>query len=148
MENFSSHQTAEDPLCPPWDSLQHCLRQWSTVCFQTVCQVCTVIRLCLKTSSPRYPQGNDEDERAVRTVKSLLKKADDPFLALLAYQSTPLQNGYSPAELLMGQQLRNTVPVTPELLQPKVPDNSSLASKEKATRDKQKRNFDKRHKAQ
>ena len=59
----------------------------------------------------------------------------------------PLQNGYSPAELLMGRQLCTTVLVSPELLQPKVPNYSSLASKEKATRDKQKRNFDKRHKA-
>ena len=53
----------------------------------------------------------------------------------------------SPAELLMGWELRTTVPVSPELLQPKVPEYSSFASKKKATGDKQKRNFDKRHKA-
>ena len=40
-EFHRSHQTAEDPLCLPWDSLQCCLRHWSTVCFQTVCQVRT-----------------------------------------------------------------------------------------------------------
>ena len=65
------------------------------------------------TSSPRYPQSNGEAERAVRTIKALLKKADDPLLALLAYRSTPLKNGYSPAELLMCRRLCTTVPVVP-----------------------------------
>ena len=53
------------------------------------------------TSSSRYPQSIGEAERAVRTIKALLKKADDPLLTLLAYRSTPLKDGYSPAELLM-----------------------------------------------
>ena len=58
------------------------------------------------TSSPKYPQANSAAERAVRTVKGLLNKSDDPYIAMLVYRSIPLENGYSPAELLMGRQLR------------------------------------------
>ena len=44
------------------------------------------------TSSPRCPQGNGFVERAVRTVKSLLTKSNDPYVALMSYRSTPLEN--------------------------------------------------------
>ena len=63
------------------------------------------------TSSPNYPQANGEAEQGIQTVKALLNKNDDPHLALLAYRSTPLANGYSPAENLMGCKLRTTVPI-------------------------------------
>ncbi|XP_037568027.1 uncharacterized protein LOC119448889 [Dermacentor silvarum] len=38
------------------------------------------------TSSPRFPQSNGEVERRLRMVKDLPRKADDPYLALLAYR--------------------------------------------------------------
>ncbi|KAJ8369344.1 hypothetical protein SKAU_G00093720 [Synaphobranchus kaupii] len=69
----------------------------------------------------KFPQSNGEAECMVQTVKNL-KKAADPYLALLAYRVTPLQNGYSPAELLMGRQLYTTVPTLPALLDPSLPD--------------------------
>ena len=55
------------------------------------------------TSSLYFPQSNGEAERAVGTIKNLLKKEGDPYLALLAYRSTPLEIGYSPSQLLMNR---------------------------------------------
>ena len=88
------------------------------------------------TSSPRYPASNGEAERAVRTVKNFLKKCDDPYLALLAYRSTPLYNGYSPAELLMGRQLRTISPILPEQLKPAIPNYSKVLQRETDSREK------------
>ena len=66
----------------------------------------------------------------------------------MAYRSTPLQNSYSPAELLMGRRICTTVPVSPDQLKSKVPDYSFLAARKADMREKQKQNFDKRHQAQ
>ena len=63
------------------------------------------------TSIPKMAQSNGMIERHVGTIKDMLKKADDPYLALLAYRTTPLHNGFSPAELLMGRKLQTAVPV-------------------------------------
>ena len=99
------------------------------------------------TSSPKYPQANGEAERAVRTEKNLLKKSDDPYLAMLAYRSTPLENGYSPAELLMGRRLRTMIPTIAKQLAPKLPKGSKLQGKEGRMRQRQKNNFDQHHRA-
>ena len=90
------------------------------------------------TSSPYYPQSNGEAERAVGTIKSLLKKCKDPYLALLVYRSTPLAIGYSPAELLMSRILRNTVPTTREQRQPRVPDREEVERQDLKLKNKQK----------
>ena len=50
------------------------------------------------TSSPLHPSGNGEAEREFRTVKNLIKPSADPYAAMLAYRTTPLENGCSPAE--------------------------------------------------
>jgi len=58
------------------------------------------------TSSPHYPQSNGLAERAVKTVKKLLKESTDQCLALLSYRTTPLPwCGLSPAELSQGMQV-------------------------------------------
>nr|XP_039261331.1 uncharacterized protein K02A2.6-like [Styela clava] len=74
---------------------------------------------CHITSSPRYAHCNGEAERAVHTIKNLLKRTKDPYMALLNYRSTALKNGYSPSELLMGRKLRTKLPVYSSELIPK-----------------------------
>uniref|UniRef100_A0A3B1ISF7 Gypsy retrotransposon integrase-like protein 1 n=1 Tax=Astyanax mexicanus TaxID=7994 RepID=A0A3B1ISF7_ASTMX len=97
------------------------------------------------TSSPRFPRSNGEAERAVQTVKHLLKKTSDPYLALLVYRATPLRNGYSPAQLLMGRQLRTTVPTLPSVLNPSLPDNTEVRFKEREKRVADQMHFNQRH---
>ena len=97
------------------------------------------------TSSPYYAQSNGEAERAVGTVKGLLKKSADPYLALLAYRSTPLQNGYSPSELLMCRRLHSTVPSTRSQRTLKLPDLGPLREKEERFRKQLKQNYDHHH---
>ena len=71
------------------------------------------------TSSPHYPQGNGQAERAVQTTKRLLSSGADPALSLLSYRTTAMPwCGYSPAELLMGRRLRTQVPKLPNSLFP------------------------------
>ena len=67
------------------------------------------------TSSPRNPRSNGQVEAAVKVVKGLLTRAkysgQDPYLALLAYRSTPIDaNLRSPAETLYQRVIRTTVP--------------------------------------
>ena len=97
------------------------------------------------TSSPYFSQNNGEAERAVGTIKNLLKKEGDPYLALLAYRSTPLEIGYSPSQLLMNRALRTTVPTTREQRKPEVPSLNVVKERDALLKTRQKNNFDKHH---
>ena len=54
-------------------------------------------------SSPYHLQANGQAERTVQTVKRLLVKAKDPCKALLDYRNSPLNTGFSPAQLFLGR---------------------------------------------
>ena len=99
------------------------------------------------TTSPKYPQANGQVEQAVQTVKSMLKKATDPYQALMAYRATPLESGLRPAELLMGRKIRTRVPTLPTLLEPSWPYLEQFREKDASLKARQKENFDKRHSA-
>lgn len=82
---------------------------------------------------------------SLQTVKGLMKKSKNPNLALLSYRATPLQNGYSPAQLLIGRRLCTTVPVFPALLDPVLPDGDAVRLKEKERRMKDTHQYILRH---
>ena len=95
------------------------------------------------TSSPYHPSGNGEAERAVQTVKNLLRKEKDPFLALLNYRTTPLPCGYSPAELLMNRRLRTRIPAVRPTERTR--EQAEFRTRDKEIKERQKRDFDRRH---
>ena len=78
-------------------------------------------------------------------MKSVLLKSSDPDLGLLSYRSTPLELGYSPAQLLMSSTFRTTVAVITGHLKPSVIDCQRFRDKDENNEKKQKRNFDSHH---
>ena len=95
------------------------------------------------TSSPRFPQSNGQVERGVQTIKRMLKKSQDPHLAILSYRATPHPwCGLSPAELCMGRRIRTTVPQTMAMLKPQLVEFKRKNALFKAG---QKKQFDRRH---
>ncbi|XP_055915467.1 uncharacterized protein K02A2.6-like [Eupeodes corollae] len=99
------------------------------------------------TSSPHFPQSNGFIEAAVKIAKLQLKKNADPYKALLEYRASPLSNGYSPAELLMGRRIRSTLPMVPKRYESKAVDYNDLKRKEDDRIEKQTLNFNNRHRA-
>lgn len=96
-------------------------------------------------SSPHYPKSNGEAERMVKVAKDILKKAEDPELALLIYRTTPGPCGYSPTQLLMGRQLRTTLPMLPSMLTPKMPNHADFRRKDKEEKRRQAQGYNQRH---
>ena len=64
----------------------------------------------LLMSSPHYPHSNRLATHTIQTIKELPQDSPDPYLALLSFKTTPiLWCSFSPAELLMGRQLRTAI---------------------------------------
>ena len=98
------------------------------------------------TSSPLFPQSNGLVERMVKTVKQLLKKSPDPFLALLSYRSTPFPwCGLSPAELLMGRRIRSSLPQVPQKFVPTWTFLKEFQTRDRKFKKQQTRNYNRRH---
>ena len=100
------------------------------------------------TSSPRYPQSHGKAERTVQTVKAILKKSVDPYGALLAYRTTSLECGYSQAQLLMGRQLRTSIPVMASTLQPRWEESKQLRDRQDNIKTWHTFDYDRYHRAQ
>ena len=101
------------------------------------------------TSSPLYPQSNSLAERSVRTVKELLRDAEDINLALLAYRATPLLWCHiSPTELLMGRRVRTNVPHIAQQFVPEWPYLEQFKAADKKYKKNQKDVYDTRRRVQ
>lgn len=99
------------------------------------------------TSSPNYPQSNGMIERAIQSVKDLLKKCKfdktDPFLAMLEFRNTPLSSDLpSPVEILFSRKLRGIIPCQSSNLKPKL--SYGVRNKLLLRQSKQKMYFDKK----
>ena len=98
------------------------------------------------TSIPNYSKSNGFIERGVKTVKKLLQKSDDPYLALLNYRAIPLHwCGWSPTELLMGRKVRTTLPQTASQFVLDWQFLKEFRRKDERYKEQQKENYDKRH---
>ena len=80
------------------------------------------------TSSPGYPQSNGKAKNAIKTAKSIMKKAKkagtDPYLSLLDWRNTPSKGmSSSPAQRMFGRRTRTLLPTTSYLLKPKVEED-------------------------
>ncbi|KAK7938626.1 hypothetical protein WMY93_001952 [Mugilogobius chulae] len=93
------------------------------------------------TTSPRYPQSNGLAEKTVQTAKRILDKAKadhkDPYIGLLEYRNTPVDNLKSPAQLLMSRRLRSILPATASQLQPKVTPQHIVKQRREACQHRQ-----------
>ena len=98
------------------------------------------------TTTPYYPRANGQAERTVHTVKSLLKNAKDPYMALLSYRATPLAwCGLSPAELLLGCKIRTDVPQPKSSYIPKWTHTQNLKELHEKYKSGQRKYYNKRH---
>lgn len=100
-----------------------------------------------KTSSPLHPQGNCLAERSVGIAKKLMKKAKDSgtniYIALLEYRNTPLDCGYSPAQLLHSRRTKSVLPVTNKALCPQTVNSQRVKENSKQVQTYRKQNYDK-----
>ncbi|XP_052238360.1 uncharacterized protein K02A2.6-like [Dreissena polymorpha] len=97
------------------------------------------------TSSPLHQQTNGLAEKAVQTVKNLIKKCsetgDDIYLALLELRNTPRDNNGSPMQRLMGRRAKTLIPMKQTLRQPET-TSENVAPKLLEFREKQKFYYD------
>ncbi|KAL7850718.1 hypothetical protein SRHO_G00200670 [Serrasalmus rhombeus] len=82
------------------------------------------------SSSPDYPQSTRAAERSIAIAKRILRQ-----LALMSYRATPTNaTGMSPAQLMTGRQVRTTVSLLPQKLQPSAIDNEQVHKKDQRTK--------------
>ncbi|XP_052804520.1 uncharacterized protein LOC128234361 [Mya arenaria] len=101
-------------------------------------------------TDPYHSQSNGLAEKYVGIDKRTLSKSmcddQDPMTGILEYRATPLEFGYSPAQLLMGRQLRSVISTIKENVTPKIPDHDYVKQFLSEQKQKDKRLYDKKAK--
>ena len=100
------------------------------------------------TSSPLHQQTNGLAERAVQTVKNMIKKCyetgEDIYLSLLELRNTPRDSDIgSPMQRLMGRRAKTLIPITQNLRKPESANTEKVTSALMGYREKQKYYYDK-----
>ncbi|CAB3981992.1 retrotransposon-like family member retr-1 [Paramuricea clavata] len=103
------------------------------------------------TVSPLNSQANGLAERTVQTIKDILVKSkkdqQDPYLSLLEYRNSPIDDVGSPAQLLMNGRLCSRIPQTILQLKPRVLDPVDVKKKLNLKQQKQKFYYDRQSKS-
>ena len=132
---FATHGVVEEIVSdngPPFDS-------------RAMKQFADEYGILLTTVSPYNPQANGQAESGVAIAERILKQ-DDPVKALMIYRSTPVQStGCSPSKLLMGRELRTTMPILPRNLSPQWPNMERVSNRVESSQQVYKRQYDRRH---
>ncbi|GBM79175.1 hypothetical protein AVEN_209508-1 [Araneus ventricosus] len=99
------------------------------------------------TLSTKYSQTNGFIESMVKNFKKHFEKSIDqyPYLIMLILRTTSLENGYSPAELLMCLKLRTNSLMAKKSPMPKIPQADDIRRKELKYGVNQKKYYDKHH---
>ena len=146
MAMFLAKPVSSDHICQTWHSRDPQERHCTKFTSKEFAEFANRWQFTHTTSSPLFPSSNGQAEPAVKAVKHLLKKADDPFLALLSYRATPLPCcGKSPAEHLMGRKIRSTLPQTTYSLVSQWLYLEEFKHANEMFKDKKKANYDRRH---
>jgi transposase InsO family protein len=99
----------------------------------------------LLTSSPHFPHGNAEAERAVATAKRIVTQKNSD-IALLNYRATPHSaTKVSPAEALMGRKLLTKLPTLEKNLMPTNSRDTEIRNSDKRAKEAYTSSFNKRH---
>ena len=97
-------------------------------------------------SRPHYPQSNWLAEHTIQTIKELPQDSPDPYLALLSFKTIPiLYCSFSPAELLMGRQLRTAITTHKNQLIPQWSYLQEFQEKDNKYKAKQRRDYNDKH---